>query len=158
MALWPAPNHAPAANNDHVNDRYDPIQLRTPIDKYFFRVDDAIKPNHHVQGSLSRSMITSLVPAPFKHAATALTTDEDWTGAFSLHVDSWARTVFNFHLGVGVTDLVSTGVSGDGSLPDPSINTSTWGWDPLIEGNSAKTTNEIARLPISAGMRAATHT
>jgi hypothetical protein len=144
MALWPAPNHAPAANNDHVNDRYDPIQLRTPIDKYFFRVDDAIKPNHHVQGSLSRSMITSLVPAPFKHAATALTTDEDWTGAFLYTWIPGPRTVFNFHLGVGVTDLVSTGVSGDGSLPDPSINTSTWGWDPLIEGNSAKTTNEIA--------------
>jgi len=37
MALWPQPNHAPAANNDHLNNRYDRIQLQTPIDKYFFR-------------------------------------------------------------------------------------------------------------------------
>jgi hypothetical protein len=144
MALWPQPNHAPAANNDHVNNRYDPIQLHTPIDKYFFRVDDAIKPNHHIQGSIDRSMITANVPAPFKHAATSLTTDEDWTGAFLYTWTIGPRTVFNFHLGVGVTDLVSTGVSGDGSLPDPSINTSTWGFDPLINNNSAKTTDEIA--------------
>ncbi|MGA2169018.1 MAG: TonB-dependent receptor [Terracidiphilus sp.] len=144
MAMWPAPNHAPQANTDYVFNRYDPIQLRTPIDKYFFRVDDAVRPNHHVQGSMSRSMITANVPAPFKHAATALTADADWTGAFLYTWTIGPRTVFNFHMGIGVTDLVSTGVSGDGSLPDPSIDTSTWGWDPLIENNSAKTTKEIA--------------
>jgi hypothetical protein len=144
MALWPAPNHAPAANNDHLNNRYDPIQLHTPIDKYFFRVDDAIRANHHLQASMDRSMITAEVPAPFKHAATSLTTDEDWTGALLYTWTMGPRTVFNFHLGVGVTDLVSTGVSGDGSLPDPNLNTSTWGWDPLIVNNSAKLTNQIA--------------
>ena len=82
MALWPLPNHNPAANNDHLNNRYDPVQLRTPIDKYFFRVDEALRTNQYIQGSLSRSTISSIVPAPFKHAATALTTDADWTGAF----------------------------------------------------------------------------
>ena len=144
MALWPQPNHAPAANNDHVNNRYDSVQLKTPIDKYFFRVDEALRPNHHMQGSLSRSMITTEVPAPFKHAATGLTTDEDWTGAFLYTWTIGPKTVFNVHLGVGVTDLVATGVSGDGSLPDPSIDTSTWGFDPLIASNPAKLTNQIA--------------
>lgn len=144
MALWPAPNHAPSANSDHNANRYDPIQLQTPIDKYFFRVDEALRANHHMQGSLSRSMITSLVPAPFKHAATALTTDEDWTGSFLYTWTPGPKTVVNFHLGIGVTALVSTGVSGDGSLPDPNLDTSKWGFDPLIQNNSAKQTTQIA--------------
>jgi hypothetical protein len=144
MAMWPSPNHAPSANSDHNFNRYDPVKLLTPIDKYFFRVDEALRANHHMQGSLSRSMISSLVPAPFKHAATALTTDEDWTGAFQYTWTPGPRTVVNLHLGIGVTALVSTGVSGDGSLPDPNINTSQWGFDPLIQGNSAKQTTEIA--------------
>ena len=89
-------------------------------------------------------MITALVPAPFKHAATALTSDEDWTGDFQYTWTAGPHMVVNFRLGIGVTDLVSTGVSGDGSLPDPNINTSQWGFDPLIEGNNAKMTTEIA--------------
>ncbi len=151
MALWPAPNHAPEANNDHVNNRYDPIQIQTPIDKYFFRVDEALRPNHHMQGSLSRSMITANVPPAFKHAGTSLTTDEDWTGAFLYTWTAGPRTVVNFHLGIGVTNLVSTGVSGDGSLPDPSLDTSQWGFDPLIENNPAKTTTEIAPVVTIGG-------
>jgi hypothetical protein len=157
MALWPAPNHAPAANNDHLNNRYDQIQLRTPIDKYFFRIDDAIRANHHVMGTVSRSMITSSVPPPFKHGATSLTTDEDWLGAFLYTWTPGPRTVINAHLGVGVSSLVSTGVSGDGSLPDPAINTSTWGFDPLLESNTEKTTNEIAPVANLGGDPGYTH-
>jgi hypothetical protein len=151
MALWPAPNHNPQANNDHANNRYDPITLKTPIDKYFFRVDEALRANHHIQASMSRSMVTANVPAPFKHAATSLTSDEDWTGSFLYTWTPGPKTVVNVHLGVGVTNLVSTGVSGDGSLPDPSLNTSTWGFDPLVGSNPAKTTNEIAPVVNIAG-------
>ena len=151
------PNHAPAANNDHLNNRYDQIQLKTPIDKYFFRVDDAIRQNHHVMGTLSRSMITSSVPPPFKHAATSLTTDEDWLGDFLYTFTPGPRTVINFRLGMGVSALVSTGVSGDGSLPDSSINTSTWGFDPLLSSNNEKTTNQIAPVANLGGDPGYTH-
>jgi hypothetical protein len=157
MALWPAPNHAPAANNDHQNNRYDPVQLRTPIDKYFFRVDEALRSNHHMMGSMSRSMITASVPPPFKHAATSLTTDEDWTGAFLYTWTPGPRTVVNFRLGIGVTSLVSTGVSGDGSLPDPNVNTSTWGFDPLLASNNEKLTNEIPPVVNLGGNPGYTH-
>ena len=157
MALWPSPNHAPAANNDHLNNRYDQIQLQTPIDKYFFRIDDAIRPNHHVMGTVSRSMITSSVPPPFKHGATSLTSDEDWLGDFLYTWTPGPRTVINFRLGVGVSDLVSTGVSGDGSLPDPSLDTSTWGFDPLLVSNNEKTTNEIAPVANLGGDPGYTH-
>jgi hypothetical protein len=157
MALWPQPNHAPAANNDHLNNRYDRIQLQTPIDKYFFRVDDAIRQNHHVMGTISRSMITSSVPPPFKHAATSLTTDEDWLGDFLYTWTPGPRTVINFRLGIGVSSLVSTGVSGDGSLPDPSVDTSTWGFDPLLASNNEKTTNQIAPVVNTGGDPGYTH-
>lgn len=149
MAMWPNPADSPIvvpepSYQDHLNNYNAIIQLKIPSDKFSFRVDEALRPNHHIQATITRNMLTSETPAPFKHAATQLTTDEDWIGNF---LYTWAvnpKTVFNFRLGVGVTDLVSVGVSGDGSLPDPDINTSTWGFDPLIEGNPAKLTNEIA--------------
>jgi hypothetical protein len=89
-------------------------------------------------------MVTASVPPPFKHGATSLTTDEDWTGNVLYTWSMNPKTVFSARLGTGVTDLVSTGVSNDGSLPDPSIDTSKWGFDPLVQGNPAKLTNQIA--------------
>ncbi len=151
LALWPSPNHTPDGVSDHVNNRYDITKLQTPIDKYFLRIDDAISGTQHVQASVDRSMVTANVPAPFKHAGTSLTTDEDYIGSFLYTWSITPRTVFNLHLGVGVTDLVSTGVSGDGSLPDPSLDTSTWGWDPLITSNPANVTKEIAPVVTIGG-------
>lgn len=149
MAMWPNPADSPIkvpepSYYDHLNNYNATVNLRIPIDKFFFRVDEAVRPNHHIQASLVRNMLTSDTPAPFMHAATQLTTDADWIGNF---LYTWAvnpKTVFSFRLGVGVTDLISLGVSGDGSLPDPNMDTSTWGFDPLIEGNPAKLTNQIA--------------
>lgn len=143
LALWPQPNHEPEANNDHVNNRYDPINVNRPTDKYFLRVDEAFHNNHHLQASFSRSMLTNDIPAPFLHAAESVTTDEDWLGSLLYTFTPNAKTVFNLRLGVGVTDLFSNGVSGNGSAPDPSIDTSKWPFDPLILSNNEKTTNQI---------------
>ena len=41
LALWPDPNHEPAANSDHINNRYDNINITRPTDKYFLRLDEA---------------------------------------------------------------------------------------------------------------------
>ena len=117
--------------------------MTRPTDKYFFRVDEAYHNNHHLQASLSRSMLTNDIPAPFKHAAESLTTDEDWLGSLLYTFTPNAKTVFSLRLGVGVTNLFSNGVSGNGSAPDPSINTSQWPFDPLILSNNEKSTNEI---------------
>ena len=54
-----------------------------------------------------------------------------------------AKTVVNVRLGFGVTNLFSNGVSGNGSAPDPNIDTSTWPFDPFILNNNEKSTNEI---------------
>jgi|HubBroStandDraft_6_1064221.scaffolds.fasta_scaffold08178_3 hypothetical protein len=143
LPLWPQPNHEPEANNDHINNRYDPINVTRPTDKYFFRVDEAYHNNHHLQASLSRSMLTNDIPAPFKHAAESLTTDEDWLGSLLYTFTPNAKTVLSLRLGVGVTDLFSNGVSGNGSAPDPSVDTSKWPFDPLILSNNEKSTNEI---------------
>ena len=48
------------------------------------------------------------------------------------------KTVVNVRIGFGVTDLYSNGVSGNGSAPDPSIDTSTWPFDPFIHNNDEK--------------------
>ena len=144
MALFPQPNHNPEADNDHVNNRYDQIHITRPTDKYFLRFDEALRANHHLSGSLSRSMMTDNIPPPFAHAAESVTTDADWLGNFLYTWTPGSRTVVNLRLGIGVSDLVSYGVSGSGSAPDPNIDTSTWGFDSLLESNNEKTVNDIA--------------
>ena len=143
LALWPDPNHAPSADSDHNNNRYDKINSTRPTDKIFFRVDEAYRNNQHMQVSVGRSMMTVNIPAPFKHAAESVTTDDDWTGSGLYTWTPNPKTVVNLRLGFGVTSLVSNGVSGNGSAPDPNIDTSTWSFDPLILNNDEKTTNEI---------------
>ncbi|HLY41689.1 MAG TPA: carboxypeptidase-like regulatory domain-containing protein [Terracidiphilus sp.] len=143
LALWPQPNHEPAANSDHLNNRYDPISITRPTDKYFFRVDDAFHNNQHLQASMSRSMLTDNIPAPFKHAAESVTTDEDWLGNVLYTIAPNPKTVLSVRLGVGVSNLFSNGVSGNGSAPDPNIDTSKWPFDPLLLNNNEKSTNEI---------------
>ena len=143
LSLWPQPNHAPSADSDHLNNRYDPISITRPTDKYFFRVDEAYHNNQHIQASVSRSMLTNNIPAPFKHAAESVTTDDDWLGNVLYTLTPNAKTVLNVRLGIGVTNLFSNGVSGNGSAPDPNIDTSKWPFDPLIASNNEKSTNEI---------------
>lgn len=151
MALWPSPNHEPSANNDHTNNRYDEIHITRPTDKLFFRVDEALRENHRFQASLSRSMMTANYPPPFKHGAESQTTDQDWSGNFLYTWTANPRTVVNMRIGVGVTDLYSNGVSGEGSAPDPNIDTSTWPFDALLLSNDEKTTNQIAPAVNLAG-------
>lgn len=143
LALWPQPNHAPAANSDHLDNRYDPINLTLPIDKFFLRMDEVIRADQHLQGSISRSMMTDNIPAPWLHGAESITTDDDWSGS-SLY--TWTpnpKTIIDAHLGFATSKLISNGVSGLGSAPDPNVDTSKWPFDPLLESNTEKTTNEI---------------
>jgi hypothetical protein len=143
LALWPAPNHAPNSDSDHANNRLDSINTTRPTDKVFFRVDEAFRDNHHLQGSISRSMLTDNIPAPFKHAAYSVTTDDDWSGSFLYTWTPTPRTIFKLHLGFATSKLISNGVSGLGSAPDPSLDTSKWPFDPLLLSNPEKTTNQI---------------
>ena len=143
LALWPQPNHAPVANTDFVGNRYDQINITRPTDKYFLRVDEALSNSQHLQASFSRSMLTDNIPAPFKHAAESVTTDGDWSGNLLYTLTPDAKTVVNVRLGFGVTNLFSNGVSGNGSAPDPNIDTSKWPFDPMILSNNEKSTTEI---------------
>ena len=143
LALWPQPNRPAAGNSDHANNRIDTINTSRPTDKLFFRVDQNMHNNQHVQGTLSRSMLTNNIPAPFLHGAQSVTTDDDWSGSF---LYSWSlnpKTVIDLHLGFATSKLISNGVSGLGSAPDPNINTSKWPFDPLLESNPEKSTNQI---------------
>jgi hypothetical protein len=157
MALWPQPNHQPAANSDHVNNRYDHVTNTCPTDKFFLRVDEAFDNNQHLSASFSRSMMTVNFPAPFLHAAESVTTDNDWSGNVLYTIAPNAKTVYNARLGFGVTNLFSNGVSGNGSAPDPNIDTSKWPFDPMIESNNEKTTNEIPPV-INIGSNAGGYT
>jgi hypothetical protein len=143
MGLWPAPNHSPATNSDHWNNRYDKINVTLPTDKFFVRMDEALKGNQHLQGSLSRSMLTDNIPAPWLHAAESVTTDDDWSGSFLYTWTPTPKTVIDVHLGFATSKLISNGVSGLGSAPDPNVNTTDWGFDSLLVNNPEKSTTEI---------------
>jgi hypothetical protein len=157
LPLWPQPNHDPDANNDHLNNRYDSINVTRPTDKLFFRLDEAYRSNQHIQASVSRSMLTNNIPPPFKHAAESLTTDQDWSGGILYSLTLNAKTVVNVRLGFGISNLFSNGVSGNGSAADPSIDTSKWPVDPLLLNNNEKSTNEIPPV-VNFGSNAGNYT
>jgi hypothetical protein len=143
LALWPMPNHAPAANSDHQNNYYSTIDTVRPTDRYFGRIDENLNNNNRINFTIGRSMMTDTIPAPFLHGGQSVTTDGDWLGSLLYNWVISPSSILDVHVGFGTTDLVSTGVSGYGSAPDPSIDVSSWGFDPLIVGNPERTTNNI---------------
>jgi hypothetical protein len=143
LALWPLPNHAPAANSDHLDNYYSTINTVRPTDRFFGRIDENINNNNRINFSIGRSMMTDTIPAPFFHAGQSITTDADWLGSLLYNWVISPTSILDVHVGFGTSNLVSTGVSGYGSAPDPAIDVSTWGFDPLIVSNPERTTNNI---------------
>lgn len=144
MSLYPLPNHAPNANDGYSNDRLDTIAITRPTDRFFLRLDENLSNSQRLNLSISRSHMTNNIPAPWAHAARSFTYDHDVTGSLQYNWVLSPTAILDAHLGFGVAKLYSDGVSGDGSDPDPNIDTTTWGFDPLIISNPSRTTNHIA--------------
>lgn len=143
LALWPLPNHAPDVNSDHANNYYSSINTQRPTDRFFARLDENLSNNHRLNLTMSRSRMTNFIPAPFLHSGQSTTVDHDWSGSL---LYTWVITptsILDIHGGFGTAKLVSDGVSGYGSAPDPAVDTSTWGFDPLIVSNPERTTSQI---------------
>jgi len=143
MALWPMPNHTPFGVTDHIDNYYSAISVTRPTDRFFTRIDENLSNNHRINLSLSRSRLTNDIPAPFAHAAGSITTDHDWSGSLQYNWVVSPTSIVDAHLGFGVAKLVSNGVSGYGAASDPAIDTTTWGFDPLIVSNPERTTSQI---------------
>lgn len=143
LALWPLPNHAPDANSDHSDNYYSTINTQRPTDRFFVRLDENLSNDHRVNFTLSRARMTNLIPAPFFHAGQSVTTDNDWLGSLLYNWVISPTAIMDLHLGFGTAKLVSTGVSGVGSAPDPAIDTTQWGFDPLIVNNPERSTGDI---------------
>ena len=143
MALWPNPNHAPDANTDHVNNYYSTVRDQFPTDKYVGRFDENISNNHRINLTVSRSNMLFSQPAAYAHGGAATTTDLDWSGN---GLYTWVispTSILNVRLGVSTSRLYTLGLSGYGSESDPSIDTTTWGFDPLLVNNPERVTSEI---------------
>jgi carboxypeptidase family protein len=143
MALYPQPNATPGADG-YSNNRLDTIAITRPTDRFFVRLDENLSNNQRFNLSISRTHMTNNIPAPWLHAARSSTYDHDVTGSLQYNLVVSPTSIFDIHLGFGVAKLYSDGVSGDGSQADPSIDTTTWGFDPLIVNNPSRTTNHIA--------------
>lgn len=142
MALWPLPNHAPGPDG-YSNDRVDSIAVTRPTDRFFLRADENLSNNQRLNLSVSRTHMTNNIPAAWMHGARSFTYDHDVTGSLQYNLVLSPSSILDAHLGFGVAKLYSDGVSGDGSEPDPSIDTTQWGFDPLIVNNPSRTTREI---------------
>lgn len=141
--LWPMPNHAPDADSDHTNNYWSTIHSSRPTDRFFLRVDENISNNHRINFNISRSFMTNNIPAPFFHAGQSVTTDDDWSGSLQYNWVVSPTSIIDAHIGFGTARLVSNGVSGLGSAPDPKIDVTTWGFDPLITGNNERSVSDI---------------
>ncbi|MGE5057450.1 MAG: TonB-dependent receptor [Acidobacteriota bacterium] len=142
MALYPQPNNTPGADG-YSNDRLDTIAVTRPTDRFFLRIDHNLSNSQRFNLSISRTHMTNNIPAPWLHAARSYTYDHDVTGSLQYNWVASATSILDVHLGFGVAKLYSDGVSGDGSQADPNIDTTTWGFDPLVVNNPSRTTNQI---------------
>lgn len=153
MALYPQPNTAPGADG-YSNDRVDTIAITRPTDRFFLRLDHNLSNSQRFNLSISRTHMTNNIPAPWLHAARSYTYDHDVTGSLQYNWVASPTSILDVHLGFGVAKLYDDGVSGDGSQPDPNIDTTTWGFDPLVVNNPSRTTNHIAPVLNIAGVGA----
>ena len=144
MALYPQPNHQASSIDGYSNDRLDSIAITRPTDRFFLRLDENLSNSQRLNLSISRSHMTNNIPAPWLHAARSYTYDHDVTGSLQYNWVISPTSILDVHLGFGVAKLYSDGVSGDGSNPDPNIDTTAWGFDPLIVNNPSRSTNHIA--------------
>jgi len=143
MALYPQPNHTPGADG-YSNNRLDSIAITRPTDRFFLRLDHNLSNSQRFNLSVSRSHMTNNIPAPWLHSARSYTYDHDVTSSLQYNWVVSPTSILDVHLGFGVAKLYSDGVSGDGSQADPNIDTTTWGFDPLIISNPSRSTNHIA--------------
>jgi len=143
MALYPLPNHVANQNDGYSNNRLDTISETRPTDRFFARLDENISSTQRINLSVSRTHLTNSIPAPWLHAARSYSYDHDVTGSVQYNWVVSPTSFLDAHLGFGVAKLYSDGVSGNGSQPDPSIDTTTWGFDPLIVNNPSRSTNFI---------------
>ncbi|HEY1580682.1 MAG TPA: carboxypeptidase-like regulatory domain-containing protein [Terracidiphilus sp.] len=143
LSLWPEPNHAPDSDSDHNNNYWSTIHSQRPTDRFFFRLDENISNNHRINFNISRSFMTNTIPAPFFHAGQSVTTDDDWSGGLQYNWVLSPTSILDAHLGFGTAKLISNGVSGYGSAPDPKIDVTKWGFDPLIVNNNERSVSDI---------------
>lgn len=154
MALYPQPNTTPGPDG-YSNNRLDTIAVTRPTDRFFFRLDHNLSNSQRFNLSISRTHMTNSIPAPWLHAARSYTYDHDVTGSLQYNWVASPTSILDVHLGFGVAKLYSDGVSGDGSQADPNIDTTQWGFDPLVVNNPSRTTNHIAPVLNIAGVGAA---
>ncbi len=143
MSLFPQPNHAPNAQSDHLNNYWQTINLGLPSDKFFFRVDENITPTQRVSISLGESGLTDSYPSPGGGLAESVTNDRNWIANILYTNVISSSSILNIRLGGVYSKIYSDGVSGYGMPSNPSIDTSTWGFDPLIVNNPEKSTVHI---------------
>jgi hypothetical protein len=143
MALWPEPNHAPLGISDHRGNYFSTIHTSRPTDRFFARIDENLASNHRINFSLSKSRLTNNIPAPFLHSGGSVTDDHDWSGSLQYNWVVSPTSIVDVHLGFSTAKLYSNGVSGWGSAPDPSIDTTQWEFDPLIKDNPERTVSNI---------------
>jgi len=143
LNMWPEPNHAPDAGTDHRHNYWSSITATRPTDRFFLRIDHNLTNNQRLNISASRTRMTNFIPAAFQGTAQSTTRDHDVSGSLQYTWVVSPQSIFDVHLGFGVAKLVSDGVSGWGAAPNPSIDTTTWPFDPLIINNPERTTSQI---------------
>jgi len=139
MNLWPLPNHAPDANTTGLNNFYALVKRTQPTDRQSFRLDHNFNERHRIQARVSRSRSKNVDPAAFLHTGRQYTYDNNWSGSFQYNWIISNKTVFEAHLGFGVSKLLNQ----LGSEGDPAINTDQWPFDPYVFANGVRSDPSI---------------
>jgi Carboxypeptidase regulatory-like domain len=128
LNLYPMPNHAPLFNTSNQNNYWSPIQSSFPIERLTVRVDENISAAHRLNVRVSRYNASNNTSAPFKDGQASTQNDLDWSGSLQYVWAASPSSVFEVRAGFSYSNLLIA----TGQAPDPSLDITTLGFDPML--------------------------
>ena len=127
---FPLPNHAPLANTSNEDNYFATVKNSLPLDLLTFRVDENISPMHRVNLRATRYHASDDTSAPFKWGQGQIEDDKNWSGSLQYVWTPSPTSIFEARAGFSISDLlIATGMT-----PDPSLDETTLGLDPMAFG------------------------
>lgn len=131
LNLYPSPNHAPLYNTSNQNNYWSSIQNTLPIDRLTVRVDENMSAAHRLNLRVSRYDASDNTSAPFRDGIASVENDLDYSGSLQYVWAASPTIVFEARAGFSYSNLLIA----NGMIPDPSIDTTTMGFDPKLFAN-----------------------
>jgi len=140
MGLYDLPNHAPDANTSSTNNFWGFQDRLRRVNQETLRVDHTLTANQRLFLRASRYRGVDDTPALLSQGEGNGNYDNDWQGSLGYTWSISPSLVLDVRLGTSVNKLMSY----DGSTGSPSIDSTTWAFDPMVFYSGTRSNPHIA--------------